>query len=243
MSWHKSPVFWGAIAAGAATVGAVFYRRRRDLLGRSPAGPAPRVIERNTAKMPTPTEVRHVGGRTLARYDMASMSIHERLKLIQKRAWDGVHDPRIRQLALQLTQSCGRDDGACEAKAIFDAVKARVRYTGDIGPIKNPKTGAVEAIDYYQSPMVTWEYRGGDCDDATALVGALLTSIGHTVRLRVTAESKFGEDGHIYPVTILPKDDPRKAYAVDITLPWSNSTVGSEAKYAKAKDYKIEAPI
>lgn len=238
----KSALLWGAAAVGAAAAGAALYHHRRRLLG-APAGPPPKLIARNTAKMPTPTAIRRVGDRTLARYDMPSMSIHERLKLIQKRAWDGVHDPRIRKLALQLTAKCGRDDGPCEARAIFDGVKARVRYTGDIGPIKNPKTGTVEAIDYYQSPMVTWEYRGGDCDDATALVGSLLAAIGHTVRLRVTAESKMGDDGHIYPVTVLPKDNPQKAQAVDITLPWGNATVGSEAKYAKAKDYQIEEPI
>ena len=42
---------------------------------------------------------------------------------------------------------------------------------------------------------------------------------------------------------MLPKDRPTKAVAVDITLPWSNAKLGSEARYGKARDYyAIEAP-
>lgn len=242
----RSTVFWGAVGVVAVGVGAAFVHKRRQLRGgmsgRGAAGPTPKLITKNPAKMPLPTEVIRIGGRTLTRYESKNITIDERLKLIQTRIWQGVNDPQVRQLAGALTQGCGRDDGMCEAQKIFDAVKARVRYTGDVGPVKNPTTGVVEGIDYYQNPMVTWEYKIGDCDDATGLIGALLAVIGHTVRLRVSAPSVVGEWEHIYPVSLLPKDRPSKAVAVDITLPWSNARAGSEARYGKARDYVIEAP-
>jgi hypothetical protein len=178
---------------------------------------------------------------TLMRYEMPKMSIDQRLKLIQARVWDGVNDPRIRKLAFEITAGCGRDDGECEARRVFDVVKGRVRYSGDVGPVMNPKSGEVDAIDYYQKPWITWDFKGGDCDDAVGLVGSLLAVIGHTVRLRVSAPSKFADWAHIYPVTFLPKDNPKVAKAVDITLPW-RAQVGSEARYGKARDYQIEAP-
>lgn len=241
----RSPVFWGALGVVAVGVGVALVSKRRQLrgpIGRGAAGPTPKLIARNPAKLPVPTEVIKVGDRVLTRYEAKDISIDERLKLIQGRVWQGVNDPRVRQLALKLTQSCGRDDGPCEAQRIFEAVKAKVRYTGDVGPVKNPKTGVVEGIDYYQNPMVTWEYGGGDCDDAMGLIGALLAVIGHTVRFRVSAPTAFSDWEHIYPVTLLPKDRPSKATAVDITLPWANAKIGSEAKYGKARDYVVEAP-
>lgn len=236
----RSPVFWGGVAAVAAGVGYAMHRRREHLLGRG-AGPAPVVITKNPAKLPAPTEVRRVDGRVLTRYEMGKMTIDQRLKLIQKRVWDGVNDPRIRKLALQVTSSCGRDDGECEAQKIFDFAKANIRYTGDVGPVMNPRTGEVDGIDYYQNPWVTYEYRGGDCDDAVGFVGSMMAVIGHTVRLRVTAPSRFADWAHIFPVTILPKDNPKTAKAVDITLPWK-AKVGSAARHGKARDYLIEVP-
>ena len=105
----------------------------------------------------------------------------------------------------------------------------------------NPRTQQVEGIDYYQKPWITWEFGGGDCDDAVGLIAALLSVIGHTTRLRVSAPTRFAEWAHIYPVTGLPKDGPQTWKAVDVTLPWK-AAVGSEAKYGKARDYRVEVP-
>lgn len=237
----RSPIFWGGVGLLAAGAAVALHQKRGALLGRQSAGPAPVLITKNPARMPVASETRSVDGMTLKRYDMDKMSIDERLKLIQARVWDGIHDPRIRKLAFQITAGCGRDDGPCEARRIFDTVKSRVRYTGDVGPVKNPKTGEVEGIDYYQKPWITWDFGGGDCDDAVGLTAALLAVIGHTVRLRVSAPSKFADWAHIYAATVLPKDNPRTVVAVDTTLPW-RAAPGSEARYGKARDYTIEAP-
>jgi hypothetical protein len=238
-SIFRSPLFWGGVGLLAVGAGVTLYRRRSLLQGS--AGPEPHLVQRNTAKIPPPKAVYKVDGMTLSRYEMKDMSIDQRLKLIQRRTWDGVNDPRIRKLALQITRDCGRDDGPCEAQKVFDAVKTRVRYTGDVGPVKNPETGEVDSIDYYQKPWITWDFGGGDCDDAVGLISSLLAVIGHTMRLRVTATSRGEDYSHIYPVTLLPKHAPKTARAVDITLPWK-ARVGSEANYGKARDYLIEVP-
>jgi transglutaminase-like putative cysteine protease len=240
-SIFRSPLFWGAVGVAAVGVGVGLHRRRGLLgAGRGPksVGPPPTFVANNTAVVPAPTETRRIDGRTLKRYEMKSMSIDQRIRLLQQQVWDGVNDPRIRQLALKITADCGRDDGMCEAQRVFDVVKSKVRYTGDVGPVRNPRTGEVDGIDLYQKPWVTWEYGGGDCDDHVSLISSLLAVIGHTMHIRVTAPTKMSDFAHVYAVTMLPKDGPKKAYAVDTTLPWK-AKVGSEAKYGKARDYPV----
>jgi hypothetical protein len=239
--FYRSPGFWGVLGVLAAGAGVYAYSQRRSLganafLARSrSAGPAPTVV-RNTARKPPVAETVRVGDMTLTRYTAAAMPIDQRVKVIQGQVWKGAHDGRLRELALKLTKGCGRDDGPCEIRSIFEGVRRHVRYTGDIGPILNPKTGAVEPIDYYQSPWRTWSMGGGDCDDMSALVAVLLASVGHTVRLRVSAPSKWSDWAHIYVVVGAPKLDPSKWIAVDPTLE-GRAVVGSEAKYGKARDY------
>lgn len=243
--FYRSPGFWGAVGLLAAGAGVYAISQRRSLgtaafLART-AGPAPVVVTRNNAKRPPIADQVRVGDMTLTRYSSPTMTIDQRVKLIQENVWKGANDPRMRELALKLTRNCGRDDGPCEIKSIFDAVKRHVRYTGDVGPILNPKTGQVEAIDYYQGPWRTWSMGGGDCDDHVALISTLLAKIGHTVRLRVSAPSRWSEWAHIYPVVGVGKMDPTKWVAVDTTLE-GRPTVGSESRYGKARDYVMDAP-
>lgn len=245
MNLVRSPLFW--LGVGALGAGAYWYYRRgggAGLLGRE-ANPEPVVVKRNPARMPSPTETRQAGGMTVKRYDMPSMSIDERVKLIQKNVWDGVHDGRIRKLAGHITQHCGRDDGECEARAVYNYVRRNVRYSGDVGVVVNPKTGRKEALDFYQTPARSLEVKVGDCDDASALVASLLAVLGHEVRLRVTAPDPKDEWAHIYAVTRLPKQNPKKTIAVDTTLPsppFKNPSLGSEARFGKARDYVLEFP-
>lgn len=142
----------------------------------------------------------------------------------------------MRKLALQITSRCPERDGLCEAKAIYQAVKGRVRYTGDIAPIKLGSKGAVEGIDLYQSAFRTWEFQGGDCDDHSILVSTLLALNGIEPRLRVTAASRGEDWGHIYPGAILPKLSKGKFLALDTTLP-GNNHFGTEVPYARNIDF------
>lgn len=147
----------------------------------------------------------------------------------------------MRKLALQITSQCPERDGECEARAVYKAVKGRVRYTGDVGAIKLD-SGSVETVDLYQSPWRTWEFKGGDCDDNVALNATLLALNGITPRLRVTSRTRdpgVEDYGHIYSVACLPKtmdDECKRTIALDTTLPGSDK-YGVEAPYGKKKDF------
>lgn len=229
-----------ALGAGALAVGAFAYARQtgrlNGALGRVGLGFLGKSdVVRTVAPSPPMVGRRKVGGMDLQLYRANNISIDTRVGLIQKRVWEGVNDPRIRKLALELTRQCGRNDGPCETQRIYDAVKRRVRYTGDVAPVKHPD-GTVEPIDYFQSPWRTWEFQGGDCDDHSGLIAALLSSIGVPVHLRVTAPTKLSDWGHIYPVAGVPKENPKKWISVDTTLP-GKTRLGDEARFGRKRDY------
>jgi hypothetical protein len=171
---------------------------------------------------------------TVLRHDH-HMTIEQRIASIQKQIAASVQDPQMRALAIHLTRNCPERDGMCEAKAIYKAVRKRVRYTGDVATIKLPN-GEVDGIDLYQSARRTWEMGGGDCDDGSILIGTLASVIGLTTRLRTTAEDPNGEESHIYPAVLLPKFNPMYAVALDTTLPGMNK-FGVELPAGKVTDY------
>lgn len=179
----------------------------------------------------------HAGGMMLQHRRSKHMPIEERVANIQKLVWQSVQDPRVIKLAREITYNAPERDGKAEAKAIYDAVKARIRYTGDVAPVKMPD-GKVEPIDLYQSAWRTWEFRGGDCDDHSILNAALLSINGITSMLRVTAPSKSSDWTHIYTVAMLPKFAPKKAVALDTTLP-GNNRFDYEVPFAKKLDFPV----
>lgn len=119
-------------------------------------------------------------------------------------------DRGIRQLAVEIvTERCRRpnartgDGGWCiperdrwaEVVAIFQFVRANVRYTGD-----------TYGLDTYQTGRRTLELRAGDCDDFTILLAGMLLSIGHHVRLKsVELREEPGGFSHIYAEVLLDR--------------------------------------
>lgn len=176
------------------------------------------------------------GGMKIQHRRSANMPIEERVASIQDMVWVGMQDPRMRKLALQITKHCPERDGMCEAKAIYQYVKANVRYTGDAAPVKMGRNGPVEGVDVFQSGKRTLEFQGGDCDDQTILASTLLAWNGITPRMRVTASSRNGEDEHIYPIAGLPKTAPSKWIALDTTLPGTNK-FGVEMPAGRITDF------
>ncbi|MDE2019669.1 MAG: transglutaminase domain-containing protein [Patescibacteria group bacterium] len=82
-----------------------------------------------------------------------------------------------------------------EIRALFEFVQNEIRYVRDIHN--------VETIHF---PEVILENSQGDCDDKAVLLGAVLESIGHPVRLvavgfrpgvysHVYLETRFGKNG------------------------------------------------
>jgi hypothetical protein len=160
--------------AGFMAVGALMlYRQRRGSLHGLTLGRGPLITER-VAQAPV-VDGFSAGGMKTELRQSRSMSIQQRLATIQDLVHKSVQDPRMRKLALDITSKCPARDGTCEAQAVYDAVKQRVRYTGDIAPIKQGANGEVDGIDLYQAAYRTWEFKGGDCLPA----GTMLLTEGH----------------------------------------------------------------
>lgn len=165
------------------------------------------------------------------------MPIEERIATIQDLIHKSVQDGEMRKLALAITRKCPERDQKCEAEAIYHAIKQRVRYTGDVGPIRHPD-GSVEGIDLYQAARRTWEFGGGDCDDQAILGATLLSLNGIEPILRVVKQRKDPDWSHIFVVGRING----KIYPIDTTLPGDRS-FGVEGVYTKGVDFKaIDLP-
>ena len=70
-----------------------------------------------------------------------------------------------------------------EIKALFEWVQRNIRYTKD--PFR---------VEVLHSPRRMLELRAGDCDDMAILLGAMLLSVGHPVRLVVTGPDPLRPD-------------------------------------------------
>jgi transglutaminase-like putative cysteine protease len=160
------------------------------------------------------------------------MPIEQRIATIQDLVHKSVQNAEMRKLALQITNKCPERDQRCEAEAIYHAIKNRVRYTGDIGPIRHPD-GKVEGIDLYQSAKRTWEFSGGDCDDHAILGATLLALNGIEPRLRVVRQRKDPDWSHVFCGGMING----RFVPLDTTLP-GNRSFDKEGVYVKGVDFK-----
>lgn len=220
----------GLTGLGLVIIGAAMYSQQRKQLG-SPLG---KLSTRRMMEAPVINSYSDGNMRTQLR-SSRDMPIEQRLATIQRLVRESVQDGQMRKIALEATKNCPERDGMCEAQAIYQYVKARVRYTGDVAPIAM-EDGAVEGIDLYQSARRTLEFGGGDCDDQSILVATLLALNGITPRLRVMKERRGDDWSHIYPGALLPKYGGDKFIAVDTTLPGDNK-FGVEAPSADTLDF------
>jgi len=120
----------------------------------------------------------------------------------------GARDFLVRQFAIQIFREAGvrPKDRRGEAFALFRWVQANVRYTRDI-----------LHLELLHTPRRMLELRAGDCDDMTILLGSMLRSTGHPVRIVLCG---FRRDrphaySHIYPEVQVG----RRWVALDATMP------------------------
>lgn len=235
----RSLLGWGLVLAGLSAFGVGLLALRRNNALSGLGFQKGRLITKVHAPTPVLQEEKSDSGMVIKHRRSSHMSIEERVGNIQDLVWKSVTDPDMRKLALQITRHCPERDGNCEAKAIYKAIKRRVRYTGDVAPLKiGGRNGPLEPIDYYQSAKRTWEFGGGDCDDHSILAATLLTLNGIPARVRVTAEDKVSDWGHIYALAGLPKTGPRKWAALDTTLPGDNR-YDYEVPYGRHLDFPV----
>lgn len=114
------------------------------------------------------------------------------LRLVKRLARDDSDSPEIWRLARLLTRDVPSYDLLGEVDALQEFVRDEIRYVRD--PLHT------EAV---QLPRTTLRIESGDCDDKTALAGALLQSIGYPVRYVLSKTDRRYPDrfSHIYPET------------------------------------------
>jgi transglutaminase-like putative cysteine protease len=104
----------------------------------------------------------------------------------------GARDFFVRQRAIQILREAGArpKDRLGEACALFRWVQANVRYTRDI-----------LRVELLHTPRRMLELKAGDCDDMTILLGSMLRSTGHPVRIVLCGFRRDRPDSysHIYP--------------------------------------------
>jgi len=104
---------------------------------------------------------------------------------------DGAGDFYVRQKAIDILLERGvpAKDYLGEIDALFRWVQRHVRYTKD--PFR---------IEVLHSARRMLELKAGDCDDMTIVLGALIKSVGHQVRIVLTGPDPLRPDlfSHIY---------------------------------------------
>jgi hypothetical protein len=96
------------------------------------------------------------------------------LDQIQRLIYEGLKDFYVRQKAIDILieHDIKPKDYLSEIRALFEWVQKNVRYTKD--PFR---------VEVLHSARRMLELRAGDCDDITILLGSMLESIGHPIRL------------------------------------------------------------
>lgn len=146
-------------------------------------------------------------------------------------------------------------DCMAEVTALFNAVRnpkspLSVRYVRD----------SVLADVFTAAERTLFKTHGGDCDDYSVTLGAMLMAAGHPVRLRVIATRRQGTPdkdapwAHIYLLTPSKFDDPNAKWlsvdaSMDRPLGWEAPGAADVARtgkpsgiVARVRDYSVVKP-
>jgi hypothetical protein len=121
---------------------------------------------------------------------------------------EGGPSPEVRALALAITHGLSSRDKAGQIAAVLDWVKQNIDFRG-------------EYKETLQSPVVTLQLKGGDCDDHSMLIAALLKSIGFKTRFTTVAadDEDPQQFSHVFAEALDPTT--RQWTALDSTVPRS----------------------
>jgi len=142
----------------------------------------------------------------------------ETARLIGELIAEGSKDFRVRQKAIDIFRQCGvpAKDKWGEIQALFEWVRANIRYTRDIFQVETLHTA-----------RRMLELMAGDCDDMTILLGAMLKSTGHPVRLCLAGfRRRFPHlYSHIYPEVRIGRDWVAVDATMDQPIGWAPPAV------------------
>lgn len=165
-------------------------------------------------------------------------NINERVRFITDRIKADSLKPEIREKALAvLGRKTRGPDGAmqwavepknyeAEIVALYNAVQdpksdIALRYVRDHA-----------TVDQFTAADKLMRINGGDCDDGTILLGALLRSVGYPVKARVVQDNGSDTWSHIYLLVGTPPTNPRKWVPLDWSV-YPYKPPGWEAPGAK----------
>jgi hypothetical protein len=143
-------------------------------------------------------------------------------------------DPKIRALALQLTQHLPSHNYLDESKAIATWVQQNMRYVRDI-----------RGVETIHDPLTLLEQatRGvaaGDCDDHVVFIASMLLSIGHNPFFRIV---KYRPEtlsfNHIYMVDYDKNGAraPKQRIVLDAIV--KDKPIGFEVKHANGEELAV----
>ena len=120
---------------------------------------------------------------------------------------DGAKDFLVRQKAIEIFRIAGvaPKDRFGEIRSLFEWVRRNIRYTRDIF-----------RVEFLHTARRMLELRAGDCDDMTILLGAMLMSTGHPVRLILAGFRK--QKPHCYSHIYLEANLGGNWIALDATM-------------------------
>jgi hypothetical protein len=117
-------------------------------------------------------------------------------RIIARMIRDGAKDFYVRQRTIQIFRMYGvpAKDRLGEVCSLFDWVRRNIRYTRDIF-----------RVELLHAPRRMLELKAGDCDDMTILLGSMLLSTGHPVRLVLVGFRPHRPHlySHIYPEVLV----------------------------------------
>ena len=120
---------------------------------------------------------------------------------------EGAEHPQVRDFALEATANCPDRDDWAQARAIYQAVKERIRFRGERG-------------ETVQNPVLTLKWQAGDCDDFTTLICAMLMSIGIPARIQTVSLPGHRDYRHVYAVAGIRRNGQVVEWrALDATVP------------------------
>ena len=141
-----------------------------------------------------------------------------------------VAHPLIREVALQAISVCSSRDDQCEVEAIFDLVKhGRPDVPGferGYKYVADPNWTDLFTAPHKIVEMLRKGINGGDCDDHSGLICALLGSLGFETGLLAYGPPGTSGYTHVLPVVFLPKRPGAKSYMAGLDSTVRESSVG-----------------
>ena len=144
---------------------------------------------------------------TLIRVPSGNRGTLATAEIIGRMIRDGAKDFLVRQKAIEIFRIAGvkPKDRFGEIRALFEWVRRNIRYTRDIF-----------RVELLHTARRMLELRAGDCDDMTILLGAMLMSTGHPVRLILAGFRK--KKPHSYSHIFLEANLGGNWIALDATM-------------------------